>query len=106
MANVDDDLDDVWVEPYDCTSLLSEPRPDSVIYQPIFEDLKVAILGVVDLLRNPLLESPFQNVITNSLLQEVKHRTKENVSDQVMFALVGDMASGKAFLPSFGSKEV
>ncbi|EME47884.1 hypothetical protein DOTSEDRAFT_69719 [Dothistroma septosporum NZE10] len=91
-ANSDMDVD--YYEPYNCNE--AEPFPDSVVYQPIFEDLKTKSRQVVYMLHDVLAASPYQNKVTKGLLEEAKKRLKENVSDQTMFAVSGDMASGKS----------
>ena len=83
-----------WVEGYDCNDLQSEQRPDLVAYQPMFEKLNKHIAEAVELLRTPVQKSAFKNVMTKSLLEEAQFRADERVSDRVMFAVVGDMASG------------
>lgn len=56
----------------------------------------------VDLLREPLVHSSFGNVITNGLQKEIAKRYKEEQSEQVMFAVVGDMKAGMCELEVTG----
>lgn len=88
------ELDDIFTEPYDVEQ--NEPRPDSVVYTEIFKELQSHGKRAVALLREPLAESGFQNVITSGLLREIVRRTKHEDSEQVMFAVAGDMKAGKS----------
>ena len=89
----DDDLD--FVEAYDCTNPKNEPRPDSIVYHAKFAELKKKCQEAANLLLEPLQESKYHNVITKGLLQEVRTRTKNESSEESMFAVAGDMASGR-----------
>ena len=91
---MDEDLAQAVVEPYDCNDPRNEPLPDIIVYQPVFGKLKASIKEAVELLRVPLANSPYKNMITKGLDDEIKHRTKENASEAVMFAVVGNMGSG------------
>ncbi|KAK5137114.1 hypothetical protein LTR08_001123 [Meristemomyces frigidus] len=86
----------VSVSPYDCHDERNEPRPDSVVYQPVFFELKEHIKQVATLLREPLQASSYHNAITRGLLKEVQTRTEERLEEKVMFAVAGDMSSGKS----------
>ncbi|KAK4580487.1 hypothetical protein LTR86_000690 [Recurvomyces mirabilis] len=90
-----DDIDD-FIESYDCHDLNTEPRPDSVVYQQAFLDLKQGQEEITSLLREPLVQSTFKSNITQGLLHEVMNRTKTHIPDEVMFAIAGDMNSGKS----------
>lgn len=86
-----------WIEPYDFRDLRIEPRPDLVVYQPCFDKLKTGVFQVVDLIRDPLLNSAYNNTMTEALLREAQDIVKESFSSEVMFAIVGDMASGQSY---------
>jgi len=90
-----DDLEFDFVEPYDCNDPRNEPRPGSIIYQQVFQDLKKHINEATSLLRDPLQASTYHNTITNGLCMEVLTRMKENAPEECMFAVAGDMNSGK-----------
>ncbi len=94
---MDRDEDTNNVEGYDCTDLMNEPRPDSVVYQDQFVQLKEKCNEATKLLLTPLKESEYQNKITNGLLVEVENRTKIETSEEAMFAISGDMAAGMNF---------
>jgi hypothetical protein len=79
---------------YDCTDLRNEPRPDSVVYHHQFTELKKKTREAADLLLRPLKESTYHNPITRGLLNEVETRTNSECSDEVKFAVAGDMAAG------------
>lgn len=89
------DYGDYLNEGYDCNDLNIEPRPDSVVYTQIFRDLRANTDKAASLLRDPLNNSKFQNVITAGLTKQIARRTKENFPDEVMFAVAGDMKAGK-----------
>lgn len=84
-----------FVEPYDCNDTNNEPRPDSVVYQPVFADLVEKTNQAAALLREPLEESTYHNVITEGLRKEVIIRTQSKCSEEVKFAVAGDMAAGE-----------
>lgn len=83
-----------WIDGYDCNDLQNEQRPDLEAYQPNFKELDKFMREAVDLLKDPIHKSTFENVMTKSLLDEAHRRTNERQSDQVIFAVVGEMASG------------
>ena len=93
---MDDDESYSFVEGYDCNDMRNEQRPDSVVYQPIFVELKSKMQEAVGLLRDPLKQSSYQNIITEGLLRDIDQRTQDNAPEELMFAVVGDMASGNA----------
>lgn len=80
---------------YDFNDPNVEPRPDCVVYQPVFKALKEHCTQLKNLLLNSLTESAYSNVITRGLLQEVHNRTRDNAPDEAMFAVAGDMNSGE-----------
>lgn len=88
------DPDEQFVEAYDCKAMRAEPLPDLAPYQPMFKALNDEIAQAADLLRTPLEQSPYKSRLTDHLVKEVQGRTVENGSNEVMFAVVGDMASG------------
>ena len=90
-----DDSELAFVEPYDFEDTRNEPRPDCVIYQPVFERLKASMDEAVNVLRKPLQESTYRNPAIEALKREVQNRTKENTQEQISFAVAGDMSSGK-----------
>lgn len=92
--DMDLDGDAFEAEAYDCNDPTNEPRPDSVVYTEIFRDLRKHNKEATQLLREPLLNSKFQNVITHGLKQEITKRTKEDFPDTVTLAVVGDMQAG------------
>jgi hypothetical protein len=71
-----------------------EPRPDSVVYTEIFRDLQDLDTKAIALLRGPLKKSKFSNFITTGLLKDIENRTKHAQSEQVIFAVAGDMKAG------------
>lgn len=83
---------DPCTEPYDVQA--NEPRPDSVVYTEIFRDLQALHTKAIALLQEPLEKSKFRNYITNGLLQDIENRTKHAQSEQVTFAVAGDMKAG------------
>jgi hypothetical protein len=87
-----DIIDETYSEPYDVQA--NEPRPDSVVYTGIFRDLQVLDTKAIALLREPLEKSKFSNFITAGLLQDIENRTKHAQSEQVTFAVAGDMKAG------------
>lgn len=91
---MDADYDADYIEPYDCNDPRNEPRPDSVVYQPIFEQLRTTTYHAVHMLRDTLIMSPYQNAVTHGLLEEVRKRVREDAAEQTMFAISGDMAAG------------
>lgn len=93
------DTDDYQTEAYDYNDYNNEPRPDSVVYTQIFRDLKDLNKEAAELLREPLINSKFQNAITHGLKQEIAKRTKEDFPDEVTFAVVGDMKAGMLCSP-------
>lgn len=92
-TNMDLTFDDYVNEPYDC--IANEPRPDSVIYTQMFRDLRAANVKAAVLLREPLQNSEFQNILTRGLLTRVDKRTKENCPDELIIAIAGDMKAGE-----------
>ena len=88
---MDMDCDAFEAETYDCNDPTNEQRPDSVVYTEIFRDLRKYNKEAAKLLRDPLLNFKFQNVITSGLKQEIAKRTKEDFPDTVTLAVVGDM---------------
>lgn len=92
--DVEADYDPHYVDGYDCNDVGNEPRPDTVVYNPIFALLKEKCREVTHLLRDPLANSTYQNNVTKGLLQEVQIRTKEDFPEEIMFAIAGDMKSG------------
>ena len=90
--DIDADIDDCYTEAYDVNA--NEPRPDSVVYTEIFRDLQNLHTQTVALLRGPLEKSKFRNYITDGLLQDIENRTKHAQSDEVTFAVAGDMKAG------------
>jgi len=91
----DAEPDVYYIEPYDGNDPRIEPRPDTVIYQAIFAELRKLNQKCGSKLRNPFQESQYQNVITKALLQDVLNRLKLECSEEVMFAIVGDKESGE-----------
>ena len=91
---MNDDFDLGYVEPYDCNDVRNEPRPDSVIFQPVFSRLKEYIEECASLLRDPLVDSTYSNPITKGLLRDVQVRTKEGSRDEFYFAVAGDQSAG------------
>jgi hypothetical protein len=89
-----DDLDLGFVEPYDCNDERIEPRPDSVIFQPVFSKLRDHIEECIRLLRDPLRDSKYSDAITKGLLQEVQSRTKQGQRDSIYFAVAGEQSAG------------
>jgi hypothetical protein len=79
---MDLDGDETHFEPYDVQA--NEPRPDSVVYTEIFRDLQDLDTKAIALLRGPLKKSKFSNFITTGHAQ----------SEQVIFAVAGDMKAG------------
>lgn len=92
---MEDDFDDYQTETYDFND---ERRPDSVVYTEVFRELKACNQKAVDLLREPLANSTFQNPITAGLKKEIAKRTKEDFPEQATFAIIGDMKAGKLFV--------
>lgn len=90
----DNENDFDYVDGYDCTDLKNEPRPDSVVYQPQFAELKKKCQEVAKLLLGPLDESKYHNIITKGLMQDVIDRTENECSEENLFAVAGDMAAG------------
>ncbi|KAK4550562.1 hypothetical protein LTR36_000141 [Oleoguttula mirabilis] len=93
-ADTEDDV--FYTDPYDFNDARNEPRPDSVIYQPIFKELKELNQECASLFSDPLTESPYHNIITTGLLRDVQNRTKQDFPEEAMFAIAGDMESGKS----------
>jgi hypothetical protein len=89
---MDMDVDKYYTEPYDARH--NEPLPQSVVYTEAFGELLNYNKKAVALLREPLVHSQFSNVITNGLKTEIAKRAKDEHSEQVMFAVVGDMKAG------------
>ena len=89
---MDMDVDDCYTEAYDVNT--NEPRPDSVAYTEIFRDLQSLHTQAIALLRGPLEKSKFRNYITDGLLQDIENRTKHAQSEEVTFAVAGDMKAG------------
>lgn len=87
-----------WTEPYDGNNTHNEPRPDTVIYQQVFSDLRLYIQQCTDLLQDPLEKSGYSNVITEALLEDVRNRTKAKEPDDTMYSIEGEMESGKSCL--------
>jgi len=90
-----DDFGCGYVEPYEFDDPRNEPRPDCVIYLPIFERPKASMDEAVSVLQKPLQESTYRNPTIEALKREVQNRTKENTQEQIAFAVAGDMNSGK-----------
>lgn len=90
-----DDFNGFINEAYNCNDPANEPRPESVIYTQIFQELRDYNKKAADLLGHPLKRSKFQNTITNGLLSQVYKRTKHEFPDEVRFAIVGDMKAGR-----------
>ena len=88
-----DELD--YQEGYDCTDPRNEPRPDSVVFRQQFKDLNDKIREAGDLLLSPLQNSHYHNAVTKGLLNEVENRIRKECSDEVKFAVAGDMAAGE-----------
>jgi hypothetical protein len=86
------DADKYYTEPYDARH--NEPLPESVVYTEAFGELLNHNKKAVALLRDPLVHSQFNNVITNGLKTEIAKRAKDEHPEQVMFAVVGDMKAG------------
>ena len=89
---MDFDDDAEYMEGYDCSN---EPRPDSVVYQPLFQQLGDKCLEVANILLKPLTASDYQNIVTKGLIAEGQYRTQQSFSETAMFAVAGDMAAGK-----------
>lgn len=81
--------------PYDCNDERNEKRPKNAIYQPEFVELKKLIGEVTDLLCQPLLQSDYGNAITNALQVDAQKRTRVTTSEETLYAVSGDMNSGK-----------
>ncbi|KAI7283939.1 hypothetical protein KC345_g2620 [Hortaea werneckii] len=88
--------DDYCHPPYDCNDEKNEKRPRNAIYQPEFIELKKLIREVTDLLCQPLLQTDYRNAITNALLTDAQKRTRETTSEETLYAVSGDMNSGKS----------
>lgn len=95
-ANHEDSV--FYTEPYDFNDQTNEPRPNTVVYQEPYTVLMQLNHEGVCHLQDPLKESPYQNAITNGLLRDVQNRTKQDFPDEAMFAIAGDMESGKYWL--------
>jgi hypothetical protein len=91
---MDDDIAELFTEPYNCNDANNEKRPDSVVYTPVFHNLQELNRKAASILREPLEKYELQNSTTKSLLKEIAMRTKEDFPDQVKFAIVGDMKAG------------
>jgi hypothetical protein len=92
---MEDDMDDVYTDPYDCNDPDNGPRPISVVYTSSFCALQKLNRKATALLREPLEKSKFQNGTTKGLIREIAKRTKEDTPDQVKFAIAGDMSAGE-----------
>lgn len=92
---MENEIDDFYMEPYDCNDPANEPRPDNVVYTASFRELQALNKKAASLLRDPLENSTFQNGITKGLVKEIIKRTKDDFPDQVKFAIVGDMSAGE-----------
>jgi hypothetical protein len=64
------------------------------VYTQILRDLQNLKTQTVALLREPLEKSKFRNYITEGLLKDINNRTKYAQSEEVTFAVAGDMKAG------------
>jgi hypothetical protein len=84
--------------PYDPFDLRNEPRPDHPVYFPLYGDLKSFIEEVQKDSQKTLEDCNFNNRVVELLKQEVDYRTKQRFPETPVFALIGNMGSGKSTL--------
>ena len=93
---MDNDVHDEEVPPYDAFDRRNEGPPDHVVYLPVHQNLEASFGEVAEMLDSVLRNTPYKGAVVQSLRQEIARRTTTKQSDDVMFAVTGNMASGKS----------